>query len=966
MMQKKKRCVSVQNIRRILAGVCALLCLGLPSGLFAQAEEPGQDMTLEGAAAAGSRDTSSYTAYLDGNSGRPMAAQTAIVPVSEFIDAQGEVEIRTGIADAPASQALYTSEDSSVTWEVQIPASGLYALKLRYYTIEGKGSAMERALHIDGELPFSEAETLTFSRVWEDDGKVRTDYQGNDVRPTAREVHCWQTEYARDSSGYQNESFLFYLEAGSHTLTLVASREPMVIGEMAFTPPETIPTYAHKQAEYQQEKYPDATQDTKKIQAEAMLCRSDKSIYPTASKTSAAMEPVSAGTEKLNILDGSKFKLPGQWVRWELDVEQSGLYQIAVRYRQSDRDGAYCSRRLLIDGKVPFSEAASLKFSYSDQWDVCWLADESGTPYRFYLTGGKKHTIELQVTLGDMAEMVGEVEDIMTALNDCYREIFVITGSDADPYRDYHFAELIPDTLKELGVQRDRLKDVLKKLEEETKENGSFTSVLNNVLFDVTSMVESPRKLATKMETFKSDLGALGEWLQDAINQPIGLDWIWVMSPQRELPAKDKGFFAELWHQCRLFFYSFTADYASIGKFEQDGQGEEIKVWITSGRDQSKIIRRMIDQDFTPSKGISVNLQLVAGGTLLRSVLAGNGPDVAMQLATTEPLNYALRMAVKDLRGFDDFEDITKRFNRNAIKPFEYRGAVYALPETFSYPMMFVRTDIFEEMGLVVPETWDDVYSLIVLLSASNMKFGLPFNVSTYTTMFVQQGLEFYNEERTAVNTVSDEALQVFSEWVSYYRDYGLDVTYDFANRFRTGEMPIGIIDFVSTYNQLSVFAPEIRGQWTFVEIPGTRRADGTVDHTTMATGTAISIMSSTKSPDASWEFLKWWTDANAQVEYGTELESILGAAARYASANIDAVARTAWPVKEYRNIMQQWEHADCLPQAPGSYIVSRYVDFAARAVINDGADAGQSMIKYTKLINSELERKKKEFMFNE
>ena len=133
-----------------------------------------------------------------------------------------------------------------------------------------------------------------------------------------------------------------------------------------------------------------------------------------------------------------------------------------------------------------------------------------------------------------------------------------------------------------------------------------------------------------------------------------------------------------------------------------------------------------------------------------------------------------------------------------------------------------------------------------------------------------------------------------------------------------------------------------------------------------MATGTAISIMSSTKSPDASWEFLKWWTDANAQVEYGTELESILGAAARYASANIDAVARTAWPVKEYRNIMQQWEHADCLPQAPGSYIVSRYVDFAARAVINDGADAGQSMIKYTKLINSELERKKKEFMFNE
>lgn len=63
-------------------------------------------------------------------------------------------------------------------------------------------------------------------------------------------------------------------------------------------------------------------------------------------------------------------------------------------------------------------------------------------------------------------------------------------------------------------------------------------------------------------------------------------------------------------------------------------------------------------------------------------------------------------------------------------------------------------------------------------------------------------------------------------------------MTYDFSNRFRNGEMPIGISDFVSTYNQLSVFAPEINGQWEFVEVPGTLKADGSVDHTTIAAGT--------------------------------------------------------------------------------------------------------------------------------
>ena len=178
--------------------------------------------------------------------------------------------------------------------------------------------------------------------------------------------------------------------------------------------------------------------------------------------------------------------------------------------------------------------------------------------------------------------------------------------------------------------------------------------------------------------------------------------------------------------------------------------------------------------------------------------------------------------------------------------------------------------------------------------------------------------------------------------------------------------MPIGIADFVSTYNQLSVFAPEINGQWEFVEIPGTRLEDGTVDHTTGASGTGIAILSAVKDPEACWKFLKWWTDAEALVNYGTDLESILGAAARYASANKEAVGLTPWPVNDYRNIMVQWESADCLPQAPGSYIVSRYLDFAARDVINQGANPGQTMIHYTKLIDEELLRKKTEFMFNE
>lgn len=68
--------------------------------------------------------------------------------------------------------------------------------------------------------------------------------------------------------------------------------------------------------------------------------------------------------------------------------------------------------------------------------------------------------------------------------------------------------------------------------------------------------------------------------------------------------------------------------------------------------------------------------------TLLQATLAGQGPDVALQVAngtngtvatsstgTTAssndlPVNYGLRSAVVDLTQFPDYEDVVKRFAR--------------------------------------------------------------------------------------------------------------------------------------------------------------------------------------------------------------------------------------------------------------------------------------------------------------
>ena len=40
---------------------------------------------------------------------------------------------------------------------------------------------------------------------------------------------------------------------------------------------------------------------------------------------------------------------------------------------------------------------------------------------------------------------------------------------------------------------------------------------------------------------------------------------------------------------------------------------------------------------------------------------------------------------------------------------------------------MFYRTDIFEELGIEPPETWEDLYRIIPVLQRNNMEIGLPY-----------------------------------------------------------------------------------------------------------------------------------------------------------------------------------------------------------------------------------------------
>lgn len=919
----------------------------------------------------------SYSDYLKEHSSSKITDKEIILHPSDIIDRTANSSIVENYEDREGSTVL-TKEDDSISYKINVESEGFYNVELTYYTMSGKGGKIVRSLLIDNELPFEETREISFNRIWKnenDSKKFELDKKGNEIRPTQIEVNLWVKTDLQDSMGFYNEPLKFFLSKGEHTITIESVKEPLAIATIRFYGKKEIPSYSDIKKEYIKKGYSNTTGELIKIQGEDAIYKSTSMIYPVYDRSSPLTEPSDPTKICLNTIGGERWQLSGQWISWNLDIKKAGLYKIGIKGRQNLINGTYSTRSFLINNEVPFKEVDNIKWSYDTNWQMQTLSF-NGEDLLFYFDIGT-YDMKLEVTLGDVANILQQVKTSMMALNECYKNILMITGPSPDMYRDYQFNIQIPqviDSLRQQSVQLKTLYDEYKKI---TGQNGEQAQILNKLYIQTKKMSEDSDTIKKSFEDYKKNIAALGSFLLLAQQQPLEIDYIAVASPDEQMPRVKAGLFENLSFVIKSFVGSFFDDY----NFD-NSEKTDVLVWVfngaTGGRDQAQILKKMVDQGFTPKKNINVEIELVSSSyaaqsnTLLQATIAGKGPDVALTLGGADtinyPMNYGVRGAIIDLSKFSDFEEIAKRFNKSAFVPLTYKGCVYGLPESQSFYMMFYRKDILEENNLQIPDTWDDVIEMLPVLQKKQLYFGMPqvmgetvgIGFNSYAMLLFQNGGQVYNDDRSESLLSSNAAMKAFYQWTQYYNNYNLPKQYDFINRFRVGEVPIGINDY-TIFNTLSVFAPEISGLWGFAPVPGTMNKDGVVDRSVAGITTASVIFTGASDKQAAWEFLKWWTDTRAQTDFGLELESIMGAAARYSTANLDAFEKIPWSKKEYDSIMSQWKWVVGIPEAPGSYFTSRYIDFAFREVVNNKTDPGESLEKATLTISEELKAKQEE-----
>lgn len=884
------------------------------------------------------------------------------------------------------SNVLITNEEGYIELQADVPSTGMYSIGVSYYPMAGKSAAIERSIYINGELQFTEAISTILDRIYADDlGKDITglsdeelrdvyfthDAYGNETRRVQVESPRWIEESAFKDSSAAYEGYLkFYLKKGLNTIRIESVREPCAFSSIWVYGQQDPVAYG----EFQLEKafYCDGGAEMLvKQQAEFATIKNDPTLFASYDRASAVTEPASVDTIKLNTMGGNasgdpRWRVSGQWLEYEVEVPKAGMYKIVLRARQDTLNGSFVSRKIVVNNQVQFEEAQRIKFTYSEDWKMITPTDDYGEPLLFFFNAGK-NTIRFEAVYGEMGDIINAVEAVITKLNKDYRKVIMITGTKPDAYRDYEFESLIPEVISDLKAQADILKNVFDEMSNILGQAGQYTAVIQNTYNQLYTFYEQYEKLASELSTFQTCVTNLGSWLLDIRAQPLEIDYFIVAEENYEVPNGNANFFTSAWFQIRMFFSSFFTDFNNISSASGESYDQHCTVWTSSARDQAQVIRQIIDRSFIPNNKIDVDFELVPGGALLPSILAGKGPDAVLGLSTETIVNYATRNALEPLNSYPGFDKIiSERFIENSTEGMSvefnaenggYVKYTFGLPEAMSFSMLFYRTDIMNEIGKPIPSTWDDVYELIPVLQKRYMQYAPP----DFNSLLYQAGGQLYKWRGQASDLDSVLSIETFIKTTDFYTSYGLPISYDFNNRFRTGEMPIGNSDLYTFYNKMSVFAPEIKGLWTFTVIPGTVKDDGSIDRSSLATFTATVMLRNAKEKENAWKFMDWWTSDEIQTDFGREIESVLGAAGRYNSANKTAIVNMNWTANEIRSIEKQLSFLKPYPQVIAGYYTNRYYGFAFNNVVVQYDDPRETLLDNIKYINDEIINKRTE-----
>lgn len=873
--------------------------------------------------------------------------------------------------------ALSIPAKGKVELEIDVPQSAVYYMKFDYLSNSESILPVEAGIMINGTYPFFEMRQQKLESQWTSnpdkwtlDPKRVYDSYGNEVVSMPDKIYDWQNKYIQDSTYRYTQPLGIELQQGKNTITIELNEGTLLLGDLTLTAKPEVPQYTGSEA---------ASGDGFiEIQAEDFLYRNDSGIHATC-EFDPDLYPYQADKRVMNTVDATSFGKGGQEITYLLDVETAGNYYIAFHYSQGDKADFPVFMNVKIDGKLPNTAFENHAFAYEKKYEMYTMVDGDGNKISIPLEAGR-HTLSMQISMEPIRESLETIEKIMSQVNDLSLEVTKVAGTNKDKYRDFSLEAYIPgigDTMTGWADELSRVMEDARVYNPKKNKIAAYASVkiAENQL---RSLAKKPDELIYRIDELATSTSSVNQHLANLIDSLNGNDfaldsiYLYQEDSAKQLP-KNKNIFTKMWLGIVRFFTSFGEQAYS----SSNTNPEHLQVSVNRSRQHLEIMQLLINEQFTPQTGIEVDLSLMPDQTkLVLANASGDSPDVATGVNYSIPFELGIRGALKDLTQFPDFAEVAERYNAGLIMPYVIGDKIYALPETMNFQVMFYRKDILDKLGLEVPDTLEDVQAMLPDLQMRGLNFYYPtartVGMKTFldtTPILFQSGGTLYDGAIDKAILTSEENVEGFTTLTNLFTIYNLpkDVP-NFYQHFRNGDYPIGISDF-GNYNMISNAAPEIDGSWGVALIPGVKNEDGEVMRYSSAGAEATFLFESTPEREQqAWEFVKWWSSAEVQAEFGQRLQITYGDEYYWNTANAEAFAQLPWDSDDKEVILEQLEWTLEAPRALASYMVERELSDAYNLVVLGAKSASvrESLDDAQKSVKRETQRKLEEFGYIE
>lgn len=452
------------------------------------------------------------------------------------------------------AEAVTIETDVKAEYKFNAQSSGRYALLVTYNSGKTDGD-ISFSITIDGVHYFEEMSNIELPIVWMNSGDIKTDTYGNESAPEQVKWDGDVTHCINDAEGVNLSPYEFGITEGEHTLALEVISGSFILKALSFVPLEETKEYKDYIADWGDKK--NSKSEPIIIEGEDALYKTDKALIPKSDNSDPSLSPSSYSKTVLNTIGFSSWNSSDEAIVWKFKVKDSGFYKLGFKFKQSESVNNISYRKLLIDGKVPFSEAESVEFNYGNGWQYSEFEADDETPYLLYLEKGE-HTLTMYATLSYTAEYYRRLEKIVDELGDIYINVSMITGETPDKNRDYDLFRQIPDLNEKLQSNYDSIAALADEMNEFTNMSGSsMIAALKNMARVLKSMIDNPYTAQRYLTDYYTNYTSVGGWLYDMKSMPLSLDRIILSSPESEIEGINAGFFSKLTFGVKRFISSF-------------------------------------------------------------------------------------------------------------------------------------------------------------------------------------------------------------------------------------------------------------------------------------------------------------------------------------------------------------------------------------------------------------------------